>query len=87
MVNSGLIDQGIKWNVREQMHTDMAQLIFNKSANTIQQMFFVTDGVGTLRQLSTHKKRDFMPTSQIIKKKHNSKWTMYFNVKQKPSNF
>ena len=48
------------------MHTDMAQLIFNKSANTIQQMFFVTDGVGTLRQLSTHKKRDFMPTSQII---------------------
>lgn len=78
MVNSGLIDQGIKWNVREQMHTDMAQLIFNKSANTIQQMFFVTDGVGTLRQLSTHKKRDFMPTSQIIKKKTQLKMDHVF---------
>ena len=55
------------------MHTYTAQLIFNKSANRIQQMFFVTDGVGTLRQLSTHKKRDFMPTSQIIKKTKQNK--------------
>lgn len=62
------------------MHKDTAQIIFNKSANTIQQMFSVTDGVGTLRQLSTHKKRDFMPISQIIKKK-TLKLTMYFNVK------
>ena len=36
-------------------------------------MFFVTDGVGALRQLSTHKKRDFMPTSQIIKKTKQNK--------------
>lgn len=58
------------------MHTYTAQLIFNKSANRIQQMFFVTDGVGTLRQLSTHKKETLCQPHKLLKKQNKIKLKM-----------